>query len=69
MQTTALTTQLTGEFGHLVPATLIESTVQTAATRPGAPTPDDREVETTARTDVEALAEAVRRRAEAGAPA
>lgn len=64
MQTTRLTAQLTDEFGYLVPASMIESTVRTAANRPGAGTPDDVEVAETARTDVQALAEAVRRRTE-----
>ena len=62
MQTTALTAQLTDEFGYLVPASMIESTVRTAADMPGTATPDDLEVAATARTDVQALAEAVRRR-------
>jgi hypothetical protein len=65
MQTTALTAQLTDEFGYLVPASMIESTVRTAADMSGAAAPDD--VEATARTDVQALAEAVRRRTEAPA--
>ncbi len=62
MQTTALTAELTGEFGYLVPATLIESTVRTAADRRWETTPDDVEAAATARADVSALAEAVRRR-------
>ena len=62
MQTTALTNELTGEFGHLVPATLIESTVESAGGMPGTPAPDDSTVASTARADVAALAEAVRRR-------
>ena len=64
MQTTALTAQLTDEFGYLVPASMIESTVRTAVDLSGAATPDDVAVATTARTDVQALAEAVRRRTE-----
>ena len=64
MQTTALTAQLTEEFGYLVPASMIESTVRTAVDIPGAATPDDVAVAATARTDVQALAEAVRRRTE-----
>jgi hypothetical protein len=66
VQTTALTAELTGEFGDLVPATLIESTVRAAgSSTPGAATPDDSDVARTARADVAALAEAVRRRTEA----
>ena len=64
MPMTVLTTELTREFGHLVPATLIESTVRTAAIRPDAAAADDGEVASTARADVEALAEAMRRRTE-----
>ena len=64
MQTTALTAQLTDEFGYLVPASMIESTVRTAVDMSGAATPDDVAVAATARTDVQALAEAVRRRTE-----
>ena len=62
MQTNALTAQLTDEFGYLLPASMIESTVRTAADVTGAGAPDDVEVAATARTDVQALAEAVRRR-------
>jgi hypothetical protein len=67
MQTTALTAQLTDEFGYLLPASMIESTVQTAADVPAAGTPDDVEIAATARADVQALAEAVRRRTEGSA--
>ena len=62
MHTTTLTDELTGEFGHLVPATLIVSTVEGAGGVPGTPAPDDSTVASTARADVAALAEAVRRR-------
>ena len=64
MQTTALTAQLTDEFGYLVPHSMIESTVRSAAAVPSGATPDDVDVAATARTDVRALAEAMRRRAE-----
>ena len=67
MQTTALTAQLTDEFGYLLPASMIESTVRTAVDRPGAAA-DDVEVAATARRDVRALAEAVRRRTEGMRP-
>jgi hypothetical protein len=64
MQTTALTAQLTDEFGYLLPASMIECTVRTAADVPGAAPADDVVIAATARTDVQALAEAVRRRTE-----
>jgi hypothetical protein len=63
MQTTALTAASTSAPGYPVPATRIESTVRTAAARPGAAvTPDDVEVAATARADVSTLAGAGRRR-------
>ena len=67
MQTTALTAQLTDEFGYLLPASMIESTVRPAVDVPSAATQDEVHVAATARTDVQALAEAVRRRTEASA--
>ena len=60
-----MTAQLTDEFCDLVPATLIQSAVQTASTGPDVAPADDTGVASTARADVEALAEAVRRRTDA----
>jgi hypothetical protein len=67
MHTTALTAQLTDEFGDLVPASMIESTVRTVVDMSAAGTQDEVEAAATARTDVQALAEAVRRRTEGSA--
>jgi hypothetical protein len=67
MHTTALTAQLTDEFGYLVPASMIESTVKTVVDMSAAGEQDEVEAAETARTDVQALAEAVRRRTEGSA--
>jgi hypothetical protein len=67
MHTTALTAQLTDEFGYLVPASMIESTVRTVVDMSAAGRQDEVEAAETARTDVQALAEAVRRRTEGSA--
>ena len=57
MTTSTLTAELATEFDH-VPPTLIESTVRAAAILPG---DEELRVEELARTDVAALAEAMRR--------
>ena len=69
MRVSTLTAELTTEFGDVVPPTLIASTVASAAVAPAADGSEvdgsevgDREVaDATARTDVAALADAVRR--------
>jgi hypothetical protein len=61
MTTATLTAELTQKFSD-VPPSLIASTVRAAAAAPAAGTPE-RAVESIARTDVAALAEAVRRSA------
>ena len=55
--TPSLAEDLTVEFGDVLPPTLIERTVDAAATRPGGP----EVVELTAREDLTALADAVAR--------
>lgn len=60
-----LTAELVQEYGDLLPPTLITQTVAAAAAAPSEPYPDEpvdaAVVEQTARHDVSALAEAVRR--------
>lgn len=59
MRVSTLTAELTDEYGDVVPPTLIASTVASAAVLPAA---EDGDVpDATARADVAALAEAVRR--------
>ena len=60
-----LAEQLVAEFGHVVPATLVRSTV-TAATDGRGAADDVGSAARTARADVEALAEAITRRATTG---
>lgn len=64
MRTSDLTSELTAEYGDVVPPTLIESAVASAAG--SARGVDDREqaVEQIARADVAALADAVHRAAD-----
>ncbi len=62
MRTTSLTDDLTVEHGDVLPTTLIASTVRAAAGSPDA-VRDPASVEQTARADVAALADAVRRQA------
>jgi hypothetical protein len=62
-----LTAELVQQYGDLLPSTLITRTVAAAAAAPSEPYPDEPtgagDVERTARHDVRALAEAVRRSA------
>lgn len=59
MQTSHVTAELTAEYGDLVPPALIANAVEAAARQ--APDADDAAVADTARSDVAALADAVRR--------
>ncbi len=61
MHTTSLTADLTTEHGDVLSPELIASTVRAAASTPDAAR-DESAVEQTARADVAALADAVRRR-------
>ena len=56
-----ITTDLVAEFGDVVPASLIGSTVEAAAQSASATYPDEPDLRLRAREDVSALAEAMRR--------